>query len=157
MKQTPPHHQQWMMVLAALLRYREQLLVVPRRGSSRVGKVKNKNRHQLAGAILLDSDYFADDAANTSKKFWRHFHMKKELFMKIVIGMREYNDYFQCKPNCTGQYGFSLVCTAVLRCIAYGAHCDTNEDYLRMAVTTCFETVSRFCRAVMPVFGKDYL
>jgi hypothetical protein len=34
-------HQQQIMVLAILLRYQEQLLVEPRRGSSRVEKVKN--------------------------------------------------------------------------------------------------------------------
>jgi hypothetical protein len=49
-----------MMVLTALLRYREQLAAVPPQGSSRVAKAKNKNRHQLAGALFLDSDYFAD-------------------------------------------------------------------------------------------------
>jgi hypothetical protein len=38
-------HEQRIMVLTALLRYREKLLAVPRRGGSRVGKAKNKNRH----------------------------------------------------------------------------------------------------------------
>jgi hypothetical protein len=46
---------------------------------------------------LLDSYYFADDAKNIPKEFQRHFWMNKELFMKIVFGVREYNDYFMCK------------------------------------------------------------
>jgi hypothetical protein len=106
-------HEQRMMVLTALLRY---LLVVPHQGGLRVGKAKNKNRHRLAGAFLLGLDYFADDAANTPKEFWRHFWMNKEIFMKIVFGVREYDDYFMCKPNCTGLYGFSSVpkCTDAL-------------------------------------------
>jgi hypothetical protein len=94
-------HEQRMMVLTALLCYREQLLTVPRRGGSRVGKAKNKNRHRLAGALLLDSDYFAKDAANTPKEFRHHFLMNKETFMKIVFGVREYDAYFMCKPDCT--------------------------------------------------------
>jgi hypothetical protein len=68
------------------------------------------------------------------------------MFMKIVFGVREYDDYFICKPDCTGLYGFSSVqkCAAALRRIAYEAPCDTNENYLRMAKSTCFETVGKF-------------
>jgi hypothetical protein len=102
-------HEQQMMVLTALLRYREQLLTVPCRGGSRVGKAKNKNRHRLVGALLFDSDYFAKDAANTPKEFRRHFLMNKETFMKIVFGEREYGASFMCKPDYTGLYGFSSV------------------------------------------------
>jgi hypothetical protein len=72
-----------MMVLAALRSYREQLLAEPRWGSSRVGKAKNKNRHRLAGALLLDSDYFADDATNTPKEFQHHFWMNKEFSLRL--------------------------------------------------------------------------
>jgi hypothetical protein len=85
--------------------------------------------------------------------------MNKEMFMKIVFGMREYDDYYMCKPDCTRLYGFSSIqkCTAALWCIAYGASCDANEDYLRMANSTCFETVVGFFWAMVVVFGKDYL
>jgi hypothetical protein len=58
--------------------------------------------------------------------------MNKDLFMKIVQGVREYDDYFKYKKNCTEKWGFTLVqkCTAALRCIAYGALSDTAVDYL---------------------------
>jgi hypothetical protein len=104
---------------------------------------------------LLDLDYFVGDAANTPKEFRHRFQMNKKMFMKIVFSVREYNEYFICKPDCTRLYGFSSIqkCMGALQCIAYGAPCDTNEDYLRMAESTCFETVVRFCWAV--VFGKD--
>jgi hypothetical protein len=54
-----------MMVLIAFLCYQEKFAAIPCRGGSRVGKAKNKNRHRLAGALLLDSNYFAEDVANT--------------------------------------------------------------------------------------------
>jgi hypothetical protein len=47
-----------MIVLTTLICYQEQLAAVPRQGGSRVGNAKNKNQQRLAGAILLDSDYF---------------------------------------------------------------------------------------------------
>jgi hypothetical protein len=100
-----------------------------------------------------------DDAANTPREFWCYFPINEETFMNIVFGVWEYDDYFMCKPDCTGLYGFSSVqkCTTALRCIAYGASCDTYEDYLHIDESTCFETAGRFCRAVVTVFGKDYL
>jgi hypothetical protein len=101
--------EQRMMILTALLRYQEQLATIPCWVGLRVGKAKNKNHHRLAGALFLDSDYFADDAENTPKKFPCRFQMNKELFMKIVFGVREYDHYFMCKPDCTGLWGFSSV------------------------------------------------
>jgi hypothetical protein len=84
--------------------------------------------------------------------------MNKKTLMKM-FGVRECDDYFMCKPDCTGLYGFSSIqkYTAALRYIAYGAPCDTNKDYVHMTESTCFETVVRFCQPMVAVFGKDYL
>jgi hypothetical protein len=59
----------------------------------------NKNRHSNAGAVLLHSHYFADDATNTTNELQRRFRMNKEMFMKIVQGVREYDDYFKYKKD----------------------------------------------------------
>ena len=58
---------------------------------------------------MLDTDYFADAATHMPKDFRRRFRMNKELFMKIVFGVREYDDYFMCKKDCTGLWDFSSV------------------------------------------------
>jgi hypothetical protein len=52
--------------------------------------VKKKDQHWLVGSMLLDSDYFKDDATHIVKDFWRRFRMNKELFMRILFGIREY-------------------------------------------------------------------
>jgi hypothetical protein len=66
---------------------------VPRWGGSVPRKAPNKNCQRDVGAMLLHSDYFVDDATNTLKEFQRRFRMNKDLFMKIVQGVKEYDDY----------------------------------------------------------------
>jgi hypothetical protein len=62
------HLQRWNMGFAFLLQLRQQMdNVVPRRGGSVPGKAPNKNCSRDIGALLLYSDYFVDNAVNTSK------------------------------------------------------------------------------------------
>ncbi|KAK1618039.1 hypothetical protein QYE76_023556 [Lolium multiflorum] len=137
---------------------RQPFFVVPRRGGSKPDK-RNINRHREAGAMLLDADYFNDGATHSPKEFRRRFRMNKDLFLKIVHGVREYDTYFMAKKDCTGLWGFTSIqkCYAAMRCLAHRAPPDTTNDYLRMAESTCTETLYRFCRAVIAVFAKDYL
>jgi hypothetical protein len=50
--------------------------------------------------------------------------MNEEMFMMIVLAVREYDYYSMCKPNCMGLYEFSSVkkYTAAIRCIALKYH-----------------------------------
>jgi hypothetical protein len=105
------HLQRWNMGFAVLLQLRQQLMenVVPCWSGSVHGKAPNKDRSRNASALLLYSDYFADNAIHTPKEFHRRFRTNKDLFMKIVQGMREYDDYFKYKKDCTGKWGFTSV------------------------------------------------
>jgi hypothetical protein len=60
--------------------------------------------------------------------------------------MREYDDYFKYKKDCTGKWGFTSIykCMAALRCIAYGAPPDITMNYVRMAELTSTNSVSSF-------------
>ncbi|XP_071681768.1 uncharacterized protein [Lolium perenne] len=109
--------------------------------------------------MLLDADYFNDDATHSSKEFQRRFRMNKELFLKIDHSVRDYDKYFMAKQDCTGLWGFTSIqkCTIAMRCLACGAPPDTTNDYLRMTESTCTKTAYRFCRAVIAVFAKYYL
>jgi hypothetical protein len=84
------------MGFAFLMQLRQQINdVVPHRDSSWPVQSAIKNRHRDIGAMLLHSDYFVDDATNTPKEFLWRFRMNKDPFIKIVQGVREYDDYFK--------------------------------------------------------------
>ena len=117
------------MVLAALA----QLLASnekPRRGGSAPGRVKAKNWHCLEGYCMLYSDYFADAPLHGERTFRRRYRMSRKLFLRIVNSIREFDNYFICKKECTDTVGFSSLqkCTTAMRMLAYGAPGDMQED-----------------------------
>jgi hypothetical protein len=85
--------------------------------------------------------------------------MSWKMFHDIVFGVRRFDNYFICKNNCTGMVGFSSLqkCTTALRMLAYGAPGDSQDDYIRMVESMAIECMSRFYRAVVSVFGLDYV
>jgi hypothetical protein len=85
--------------------------------------------------------------------------MSRELFLIILNGVREYDDYFEAKYGCTGKIGMSsyLKCSAAVRQLAYRVPGDYIDDYIRMSESTCHEAMYQFCEAVIAVFDKYYL
>jgi hypothetical protein len=85
--------------------------------------------------------------------------MSRELFLVILNGVRDYDDYFKAKYDCTGKIGFSSYqkCFASIRQLAYGVPGDLIDDYIRMRESTCHEAMYRFCEDVIVVFGECYL
>jgi hypothetical protein len=83
---------------------------------------------------LLYADYFADAPLHGEKVFRRRYRMSRKLFLGIVNSIREFDSYFNCKKDCIGTLGFTLLqkCTTAMRMLAYGAPGDILEDYGRM-------------------------
>ena len=57
----------------------------PRRGGSKPGRRKCKNRHRMEGYCMLYADYFADAPLHDEKVFRRCYRMSRKLFLRIVI------------------------------------------------------------------------
>jgi hypothetical protein len=148
-----------LMMLSCLMALYARSDAKPRCGGSAPGRRKSKPRLRLEGYCILYADYFADDPLHGEVVFQRHFRMSRKHFLDIVYAVRRFDNYFICKKDCTGMVGFSSLqkCTAALRMLAYGAPGDAQDDYIRMAESMVMECMSRFCRAVMLVFGSDYL
>jgi hypothetical protein len=58
-----------LLILAALLRLRARINAPPRWGGSRPGKKRNKDMQRMNGVVLLEVDYFVDNAIHTPLEF----------------------------------------------------------------------------------------
>jgi hypothetical protein len=70
-----------------------------------------------------------------------------------------YDGYFVQKRNAARHLGLSSIqkITAAFRMIAYGVPADATDDYLRIGESTIIESLRRFVKAIVEVFGDEYL
>ena len=67
----------------------------PIRGGSSDGRRKTKPRKRMEGHCILYADYFTEVRTFTAKDFRRRFWMNRDLFLRLVHGVREYDtSYF---------------------------------------------------------------
>ncbi|KAF8403864.1 hypothetical protein HHK36_011970 [Tetracentron sinense] len=73
--------------------------------------------------------------------------------------MEAHDPYFILKRNAAGTLGLSSLqkVTAAMRMLAYGVATDAVDDYVRIGESTSIESLRRFVRAVVEVFGEEYL
>ena len=85
--------------------------------------------------------------------------MPKCVFLRLLKGVRAYDDYFEAKPDAIGMYCFSSYqkCTAAIRMLAYGVAGDLIDEYLPMSESTWLDSMYQFYRVMVQVFGWEYL
>ena len=85
--------------------------------------------------------------------------MRRHVFMRIMNAVEEHDDYFVQKRNATGTLGLSCLqkVAAAFKMIAYGVAADATNDYIRIGESTALQCLRRFSKAVVEVFGPEYL
>ncbi|XP_020152423.1 uncharacterized protein [Aegilops tauschii subsp. strangulata] len=127
------------------------------------GSIKGRrvvNRDRVSEAKLLHKDYFAPTPAFPDDPWFRRcFRMRKPLFWCIVEGVEAHDKYFKLRRDCCGQLSFSAKqkCTTTLRMLALGTAADAVGDMVGVGESTCLKTTVKFARAVVEVFGPEYL
>jgi len=85
--------------------------------------------------------------------------MRRSLFVKIVEACEANCRYFTQRRNAAGLKGFSAYqkISAAMRVIAYGVPADYADEYLRIGEDSTIESVRRFAKVIVRVFGPEYL
>ena len=85
--------------------------------------------------------------------------MRRSLFVKIVQACEANCRYFTQRRNVAGLKGFSAYqkISATMRVIAYGVLANYADEYLRSGEDTTIESVRRFAKVIIRVFGPGYL
>ena len=85
--------------------------------------------------------------------------MRRSLFVKIVQACEVNCRYFTQRRNVVGLKGFSAYqkISAAMRVIAYDIPANYANEYLRIGEDTTIESLHRFAKVIIRVFGPEYL
>ncbi|XP_042444071.1 uncharacterized protein LOC122029197 [Zingiber officinale] len=127
------------------------------RGSIPGHNVINCNRE--AADRNLFNDYFVENALYNDAMFRRRFQMGRNLFMRICDVVSNRDNYFIQRRDGLGRLGLSSLqkIIAAFRILTYGVPADATNEYIKIGESTAIESVKRFCRVVVEVFGGQYL
>lgn len=104
-------------------------------------------------------DYFDPNPTYPEKYFCRRFRMHTSLFLTIAKYVEKYDAWFKLRRNACGEISASplMKFIGVVRVLAYGCSADAIDDSVRIGEDTILEAVRRFTKAVIDVFGPEYL
>ena len=85
--------------------------------------------------------------------------MQRSLFLHTVDAVREHDNYFVQKMDDINKLGLSSLqkVVAAFRMLAYGTSAVSTDEYVRIGESTVIECLKRFCRAIVEVYGDEYL
>ncbi|XP_062103035.1 uncharacterized protein LOC133814033 [Humulus lupulus] len=117
------------------------------------------NRDRENAYRNLFNDYFAENPRFSASMFRRRFRMGRALFFHIYDVVQRHDNYFVQRRDGLCKLGLSDLqkVTAVFRMLAYGVPADATDEYIKIGESTALESLKRFCRAVVEVFGARYL
>ncbi|XP_074340796.1 uncharacterized protein LOC141678368 [Apium graveolens] len=167
-------HEARMRMNAAYLHYRRQRLnyVSYHGGSTMNHRVLYRNREEDHDRLYRD--YFSTTPTYTETQFRRRFRMRRSLFLRIEEAVTAHDNYFTQRVDAVGVRGLSSLqkVTAALRILAYGTAADAVrsqfvcydiclsdaiDDYVRIGESIVIESLRRFVKAIVEVFGDEYL
>jgi hypothetical protein len=108
---------------------------------------------------MLMQGYFSEVPTYQAYLFRCKYRMRRSLFVNIVETCIEKMWYFKRRRNAAGLLGFSSYqkISAAMRVRGYGTLADYADEYLCIGEDTTIESVPRFWKVMIRVFGPTYL
>ncbi|XP_059288995.1 uncharacterized protein LOC132042487 [Lycium ferocissimum] len=130
------------------------------------GSSNNNDENSSSSSSSLDlDDTIAEEQQVILQNIWMNNYMlqylqeyqNNEVFR--VGSVPAHDTYFEQHADAMGRFGLSIVqkITAVFRMLAYGLPADATDEYVKIRESTAIESMKRFCRAIVEVFGQPYL
>jgi hypothetical protein len=145
-------------ILLEVQEIEDRMNLMDQRRGSKMGRV-TIYRNCALGHEHLMQDYFAKVPTYPPRLFRRRYRMRHSLFVKIVKDCEAASDYFKHRRSAAGIMGFSgyQKISAAMRVLAYGIPADYTDEYLRIGQDTTMESVRRFAKLVIRLYGDVYL
>ena len=85
--------------------------------------------------------------------------MSKSLFHRIADVIKDHDNFFMQQRDGVGKLGLSSLqkLTAAFRMLAYGVPADSLDEYLKIGESAAIRCMRKFCRAIIDIFGEQYL
>ncbi|XP_026451199.1 uncharacterized protein LOC113351427 [Papaver somniferum] len=126
---------------------------------TQVTKRESINRNGAEVDARLMPDYFNDGCTWGSKKFHGRLGMYRPLFLKIMHKICEVDPDFRQRKDAARIPGHRphMKMYAVMKCLCKGIPPDNIDDYTRMAASTIYYYIKKFCDAFMFWFNVEYM
>ncbi|KAI5006218.1 hypothetical protein ZWY2020_033461 [Hordeum vulgare] len=147
-----------MSLLVDVQAFEDRVKLMDQRRGSTMGRL-TIYRNRALGHEHLMQGYFAEVPTYPARLFRRRYRMRRSLFVKIVNDCEAASYYFKRRRSAAGIMGFSAYqkISAAMRVLAYGIPADYTDEYLRIGEDTTTESVRRFAKLVIRLYGEKYL
>ena len=147
-----------MILILAMKELEDRTALLDRRIWSKMGRMCIPRNRGLGHAQLMQ-DYFAEVPTYPPRLFRRRYRMRRSLFKKIVRDCEANSTYFKQRRNVAGTLGFSSwqKISAAMQVITYAIPADYTDEYLRIGRDTTTESVRRFAKMIIRLYGEEYL
>jgi hypothetical protein len=147
-----------MVVILAVKDLEDRKKLLDQRRGAQIGRLCIE-RNRALGHEQLMQDYFVEVSTYPPRLFRRRYRMHRTLFERIVKDCEANWHYFTRRRNAAGAMGFSAYqkISAAMRVLAYGIPADYCDEYLRIGQDTTTESVRRFAKMVIRLYGDWYL